>query len=119
MQQLQLGAAMLLADALVGLGYVSLARAADAYYRRTRQSKMAQAAEEGNASRDQILNWYGYWLVQQGVPFTGSSPPRKRSKKFQAKKLNQNSVSVMVPRLCTCPGYKHPFLLILLFGGPI
>jgi hypothetical protein len=78
---------MLLADALVGLGYVPLARAADAYYRRTRRSKMAEVAAEGNASRNQILNWYGYWLVQQGVPLYGKQPSSQRVAQIPSEKI--------------------------------
>ena len=58
---------MLVANALVGRGYVPLARAAAKYYRRTRHPKVAQAAEDGNASLNEILNWYAYWLVQHGI----------------------------------------------------
>jgi hypothetical protein len=72
---------MLLADALVGLGYVSLARAASEYYGRTRHSKVAQAAEDGNASRDEILNWYAYWLVQHGSRGQAAlTPPCERKR---------------------------------------
>lgn len=78
---------MLVADALVGLGYVPLARAADEYYRRTRRSKMAQAAEDGNASPNQILNWYGYWLVQQGVRLYGKQPPSQRLEEIASEKI--------------------------------
>jgi hypothetical protein len=78
---------MLVADALVGLGYVPLARAADEYYRRTRGSKVSQAAEDGNASPNQILNWYGYWLVQQGVRLYGKQSPSQRLEEIPSDKV--------------------------------
>jgi hypothetical protein len=78
---------MLVADALVGLGYVPLARAAADYYRRTRHSKMAQAAEDGNASPNQILNWYAYWLVQQGVCLYGKQAPSQRLEEIPGEKI--------------------------------
>ena len=80
---------MLVANALVGLGYVPLARAADEYYRRTRQSKMAQVAEHGNASPNQILNWYAYWLVQQGVRLYGKQPPSQKLEQIPSEKKNR------------------------------
>ncbi len=78
---------MLVADALVGLGYIPLARAADEYYRRTQGSKMARAAEDANASLNQILNWYGYWLVQQGVRLYGKPPPSQRLEEIPSEKI--------------------------------
>jgi len=67
---------VLAADALVGRGYVPLARAAAKYYRRTRHSRVPQGAEEGHASPDEILNWYAYWLVQHGIRLYGRQPRR-------------------------------------------
>lgn len=82
-----MGAPVLVADALGGLGYVPLTRAADEYYRRTRGSKVSQAAEEGNASPNQILNWYGYWLVQQGIRLYGKQPPSQRLEEIPSEKI--------------------------------
>jgi hypothetical protein len=78
---------MLIANALVGLGFVPLSRAADEYYRRTQGSKMAQAAEDGNASPNQILNWYGYWLVQQGVRLYGKQPSSQNLQEIPSEKI--------------------------------
>ena len=51
--------------------------------------------------------------------FTASSLRRNCYKKFQARKLKQNSGSVMARRPCACLGYKHQFLLTLLCDGLI
>jgi hypothetical protein len=66
---------VLAADALVGRCYVPLARAAAKYYRRTRHSRVSQAAEGEHASPNEILNWYAYWLVQHGIRLYGKQPP--------------------------------------------
>jgi hypothetical protein len=78
-----LGVPVLAADALVGRGYVPLARAAAKYYRRTRHSCVAHAAEDGLASPDEILNWYGYWLVQHGIRLYGKQPPSQLLFRFR------------------------------------
>ena len=78
---------MLAVDALVGRGYVPLARAAAEYHGRTRHSKAGHAAEEGNASRDEILNWYAYWLVQHGIRLYGKQPPSQVLEEIPSEKI--------------------------------
>jgi hypothetical protein len=48
---------------------------------------MAQAAEDGNASPNQILNWYGYWLVQQGVRLYGKQPSSQNLQEIPSEKI--------------------------------
>ena len=82
-----LGVPVLAADALVGRGYVPLTRAAAKYYRRTRHSRMAKAAEDGHASPNEILNWYAYWLVQHGVRLYGKQPPSQLLEEIPSEKI--------------------------------
>ena len=55
--------------------YVPLHEAAAQLFGETRGTSIAEFAERSSKSPEEILDWYGYWMIQHDIRVYGKSPP--------------------------------------------